>query len=285
VSRFAVHRLAELGSDGSNVVEVDERRGEEIVAAVRAAGRLDLTELAVDLASAAWAVLAPTPDRRWWRRLAAAGEDAAIDGRSPDGLAEVLHRSCCAFARANDATAADDQWRRAFVVTERLGDHERSAELLRLVAELRSARGALGRAMTVYFEIVALHTTRADHLGAAEALADLAVTMARAGRHDDASHLRRRAASNLPAAGVLPTPAAPRYAAVLSVLGRAWDDADEPASAMRCYSKALEVLVDVDENAADEIRGLLAAAARARATQDPRSASRGTGGAARPSAG
>jgi hypothetical protein len=55
------------------------------------------------------------------------------------------------------------------------------------------------------------------------------------------------------------------------MLGRCWDRLGEPASAMSCYSQALAELIDVDDDAAEETRKLLAAAAKARAT-------RGSGG-------
>src|SRR5262245_54341473 len=69
---------------------IDAARGAEIVAAVWAAGRHDLVAPAIELALATWRVLAPSRDRGWWGRLAEAGEDVAIAGRTPHGLVELL---------------------------------------------------------------------------------------------------------------------------------------------------------------------------------------------------
>lgn len=246
-------RLA-LPSDG----RIDAAHGAEIVAAVRETGRHGRAAQAIDLALRTWRVLAPSQDRGWWGCLAEAGEDIAITGRTPEGLIELLVCSGGAYARAGDTTAADDQWRRAFALTQRLGDHDRAAALLHRVGDLRRTTGSLGRALTAFFELVRVRTEQGDRLGLAEALTEVGATMLRAGRIGDAEHFLRRAWKALPA-----NPPAPvRHAATLVNLGRAWEERGAHATAMRCYSPALAALVDADDRAADEVRALLAAASR-----------------------
>lgn len=249
---------------GDHLVRIPAARGAEIVAAVRAAGRHRLVTPGIDLARTTWAVVAPSADRQWWRALADAGEDIAITGRDPEGLIELLHRSGTAFARAGDRTAADDQWRRAFALTQRLGDHDRSARLLHLVGDLRRAGGSLGRALTAFFELVRVRAEQDDRVGLAAALTEVGVTMARTGRLTDADYFLGRARKALPRATGLPPSALVRHAATLVALGRAWDGRGAHAAAMPCYSQALAELVDVDDYAAEEVRVLLAAAAARR---------------------
>lgn len=237
---------------------IDPALGADIVAAVREAGRRGLVPPAVELALATWRVIAPARDRGWWRRLAEAGEDVAIAGRAPRGLIALLSSSGAAYARAGDPTTADDQWRRAFALAQRLGDHDHAAAALRRVGRLRRGTGALGRALTAFFELVRVRTDQGDDLGLVEALTEVGTTMQRAGRPGDAEYFLRRAWEALPADP--PTPA--RHAAALVDLGRAWADRGAHATAVRCYSPALAALLDVDEAAAGEVRALLAAASR-----------------------
>lgn len=232
--------------------------GMAIVAAVRAAGQHGLVVPAIDLAAGTWRVLAPSEDRGWWPRLADAGEDVAIAGRTPHGLVELLTCSGTAYARAGDTTAADDQWRRAFALTQELGDHDRAALLLHRVGDLRRTTGSLGRALTAFFELVRVRTDQGDRLGLAEALTEVGATMLRTDRRLDAEYFLRRACEALPDGPHAPA----RHAAALVNLGRAWDDQGTRAAAMRCYSAALAALVDVDDRAADEVRALLSAASR-----------------------
>jgi len=264
VASFVDTQLETLTGHGDDLAPISADRGAEIVAAVRAAGRRRLVGPAIRLACATWAVVAPSADRRWWGELAEAGEDVAITGRDPEGLIELLHRSGTAFARAGDRTAADDQWRRAFALTQRLGDHDRSAHLLHLVGDLRRAGGSLGRALTAFFELVRVHAEQNDRLGLAAALTEVGVTMARTGRVTDADYFLRRAGEALPSGADVPPSALLRHAATLVGLGRAWDGRGAHAAAMPCYSQALAELVDVDDYAAEDVRVLLAAAAERR---------------------
>jgi tetratricopeptide (TPR) repeat protein len=266
-----------LARFANHLTRARECRGVDVVATVRAAARHGLAGVAIRLAAVTWRAVPPGADRTWWRSLAEAGEDAAIEGGVPDGLVELLHLSGTTYARAGDIHAADRQWRRAFALTERVGDRERSAELLRAVGDLRRSTGSFGRALTAFHELVGLREEQGDRLGLAEALTEVAVTMLQAGRRADAGHFLQRAGEVSPPAGTLEEPALSRHATTLVTLGRCWDQLDEPVSAMPCYSKALAELIDVDDGAAEEVRELLAAASARR--RDEPVATRGRGSA------
>jgi tetratricopeptide (TPR) repeat protein len=275
VTRFAAHLREVVAADRDPLRASDANRGAAIVAAVRAAGRHGLAELGIALAAAAWQAALPGGDRDWWRQLAKAGEDVAIEARNPVALVGPLETSGAAFARAGDTHLADRQWRRAFALTEQLGDRERSAALLGEIGLLRRTSGSFGRALTAFYELVAVRQELNDQLGLADALTELATTLMRADRATDARHYLERAEEALPHSDAIQgaiedgieSAARVRHAQILIKLGRCWDQQKEPAASMSCYSRALAELIDVDDETAAVARSSLAAAARARATQ------------------
>jgi hypothetical protein len=167
VTRFAAHLREVVAADHNPLRAGGVNRGAAIVAAVRAAGEHGLADLGIALAAAAWQAALPGGDRDWWRQLAEAGEEVAIEARESVALVGLLETSGAAFARAGDAHIADRQWRRAFALTERLGDRERSAALLGEIGLLRRTYGSFGRALTAFHELVARsgrRQGRVDHL-------------------------------------------------------------------------------------------------------------------------
>jgi tetratricopeptide (TPR) repeat protein len=255
LSAYLVHELAARRG------EVDAVQGGEIVAALRALASSRPAE-SVALAREVWRTLSTVPSsQEWWQDLADVGEDAAIAARRPAELIELLRDSGTALANAGEGFRADRQWRRAYALTEQVGDRERSAELLLLVGHLRRAKRAFGRALTVFHELVSLRQETGDEPGLAEALTELAVTLVEAGRETEARHFLDRAGS------VMTSGESGRHTAALISLGRAWERAGSPAKATVFYGRALAALIDVDDDAAAEVRTLLLAATARRDAQ------------------
>jgi tetratricopeptide (TPR) repeat protein len=267
LDRFCAFLMHELAARSGNI---DDIHGAEIVVAVRALAATRPAE-AIALAHEVWRTLSTAPDvacRGWWQDLADVGEDAAIEARLPAEFIELLWESGSAFENSGEGFRADRQWRRAYALTEQDGDRERSAELLLQIGRLRRAKQAFGRALTVYHELVSLRQETGDEPGLAEALVELAVTMIEAGRDTEARHYLDRASSmmapedpaNMSAAGST----SQRHTAAHISLGKAWDLAGSPAKATLYYGYALAALVDVDDQAAEDVRTLLTAAAARR---------------------
>ncbi|MGB3442663.1 MAG: hypothetical protein WBA97_28300 [Actinophytocola sp.] len=269
INRFAEHVLELLAVQDEQPVPVDRHHGDAIVATVRAAGRHRQVALAATLADTTWQKLAPTVVQRWWHALADAGETVAIEAREPSWLVDLLHGSGVAFARAGDTFIADRQWRRAFVLTDQIGDRERSAVFLEMIGVLRRTSGSFGRALTVFHELVRLREDLEDQLGLAGALTELATTMMQADRMVEARHYLDRANEALPVGDDLPPQARKRHAKTLMKIGRGWDQQAAPAVAMSCYSRALAELIDLDDETAARARASLAAAAAARSVTEP----------------
>ena len=265
-------RAAEVALDRLSAYLVNElavRRGEihaiqgaEIVAVVRALASTRPAQSVV-FARAVWRTLS-TPSspavQEWWQELADAGEDAAIATRTPGELIDLLQESGDALANAGESFRADRQWRRAYALTEKLGDRERSAELLLRVGRLRRGKGAFGRALTVFHELVSLRQDTDNEPGLAEALTELGITLFDAGRDTEARHFLERAGSVMSPGDDAVVPTSARRTEVLIAIGRAWEHAHAPAKAMVHYGRALAALIDVDDVAADEVRTMLAAA-------------------------
>ena len=261
--------------------ELDAVRGAEIVAAVRARARTRPQD-AVDFARETWCALSsppPTQHQPWWQDLADGGEAAAIDARLPGGLIDLLWESGNALANAGELFKADLQWRRAFMVAERAGDRERSADMLLVVGRQYRATRWFDKALTAFHELVSLRKEADDELGCGEALTELAVTLIDVDRGSDARHFLDRAGSILampaspidspadsPIDGPVdgPTPALTRQTTALVSLARAWDRLGETRKAVMFYGQALAALIDVDDVAAAEVRVAFAAVAAKR---------------------
>lgn len=261
VRTFARYLMASLDDGGD--APPDPHRGATIIAAVTAAGRLNLVDEALALTVRTWRATTPTNDRAWWHTLADVSEEIATEARKADRLIELLQESGAAYARAGAGHRADRQWRRAFALTDATHDHARSATLLLLIGERRRAAGLFGQALTIFHELIRLFTDTNDQLGLAEALVEMTVTLLRGGRRDDAEHYLGRAVDTLATEEPSPTEVT-RHTQALVRIGQLWEELASPGKAVSVYSSALAMLVDVDDEAADDVRDLLAAASKAR---------------------
>jgi tetratricopeptide (TPR) repeat protein len=223
-----------------------------VVAAVRAC---DQDEAAgITLASAVWPVAGDVPDPDWWAELAEAGEALAIAAREPATLVDLLHAAATTFARHGDRLRAEERWVRALAITRRDALRERGAAVLSALGGLYRDWGRLSKALDAYLGLVDLRRDADDEVGAADALAEVGVTMYAAGRPRSAMDYFDRAEETMRKAGV----AADAHARVLVWCGRTRWEQGEHGAARRRWSQALAMLVDVDEAAANQVRALLA---------------------------
>jgi tetratricopeptide (TPR) repeat protein len=228
----------------------------DTVTVIRAAGRHHRVDLAGDVARAAWRSPAARAHLDWCRELAHHGEQAAIAGRQPELLTELLDTSGEVYASAADWQGAERAWLRALAVVEDLGDTTRTTRFLHLLTTNYLNWARPHKALDMLLEIVAIHE-RADNLvKAAEAQAEVARIMADAGRADAAVDYLTRADRVLRAH---PGPeVANLHAAILSDLGQVHARLGEINTARNHYHRALALVVDTDDRAADRIRALQA---------------------------
>ncbi len=258
VNRFASYLRETLDS---RPCVLGAREGTAIVATVRTAARYDLPSVALRLAMSAWRAVTPTGDRRWWHSLADEAEAIAIAEHSPDRLIELLDVSGSAIAEAGDTDVADNRWRRAWALTERLGERSRSADFLARLGALRRTAGSLGGALTIFQELVRLRAEQGDQLGLAEASTEMATTLMKANRLADADEMLDQAADVLPPTDVLAGPTLVRRAKILITIGRSWEQRGARPKAVSYYRRALDETPDLDDELAEKARGLLGATA------------------------
>jgi tetratricopeptide (TPR) repeat protein len=264
--RFAGHHLealrpAEAGSadDGVRAIAHVAAHRSEIVAAVGGAARRGHTELAIDLALLSWRVAGHVPDPAWWRMLAERGEAAAVAARRPVDLTELLHRSAEVFAAAEDHKTAEAQWSRARALARELGDGQRVADVQFRLGRLYRDWGRLHRALDTYLELIHSPEDAADLVGVARAMTEVGMTMLEAGRPADALAYLTDADKALDAAEGSGRGPVRWHADVVESLGRLLDEQGSTRAAQRMYSRALAMLIDVDDEAADRVRQRLAA--------------------------
>jgi tetratricopeptide (TPR) repeat protein len=225
----------------------------EVLAALRACDRGGLRRHGTRLAIAAWCIGAP--DLRLWDELASAGEALAIADRDPVTLAELLHRSAQTFAEQGDRLRAETQWVRALAVVRRgTGNDELHEAVLAGLSELYRGWGRLGEALDADQAVVELRRTAADPIELGKALAQVASTMRAGGRLSSAAEYFAQAGEALTDTD----DQALFHAWVLVSWGRVLWDQEHHGPARRRWSDALATLIDVDDKAADHVRGLLA---------------------------
>ncbi|AHI01011.1 tetratricopeptide repeat protein [Kutzneria albida] len=215
-------------------------------------------EDAIRLASWLWSLVPVTPallnDAEWRDRLARAGENAAIHSRNPHALGLLLDLSSACAAQAGDFARAEEQRIRSTAIWRRLGEHDRLVAAVNALGVVYRDWGRLHRALDVYFELIAECQLRNDLRGHAHALHAVGLTMITAGRSDSAVEYLRRADRAFRA---MPEPAPVEHAHVAVALGRIYWRQNQFSRARRCFSTALALLVDVDDQAADRVRALL----------------------------
>jgi tetratricopeptide (TPR) repeat protein len=221
----------------------------EILAALRACDRPGCRRVGVGLALAVW----PAAEPPWWAELAGLGEALAIAERDPQLLADLLHRSATRFAGRGERVRAEEQWVRALAIVRRAAKADRAEAILAGMSTLYRDWGRLGKALDADLGLVDLRREAGDPVGIAEALATVADTMRLAGRIRSAADYLAQADAVITGAGD-PLP----HARIVAAWGRALWELGEPGPARRQWSRALAMLIDVDDEAADAVRALLA---------------------------
>lgn len=228
----------------------------EVLAAVRACDRDGARGMGTRLAAAVWPAAHLVRDPRWWTELAEAGEALAIADRDPAALVDLLHGGAATFAGHGDLLRAEERWVRALAITRRDGDRDRGEAVLCALGALYRGWGRLSKALDAYLGLVDLRRDAGDPAGTADALAEVGVTMHAAGRLRSATEYFDRADEVLSEAA---SPAAlTAHARVLVWCGRTRWEQDQHDAARRRWSRALAMLVDLDDDAANRVRALLA---------------------------
>lgn len=261
----AGHTSAEVGDTSEHVLELIRavsheprwlvEHHAEVLAAVLACDRDGARAVGTRLAAAVWPAAGQVPDPRWWEELGQAGEALAIADRDPATLVDLLHGCATTFAAHGDRLRAEERWVRALAITRRDGLDARGQVVLSALGGLYRSWGRLGKALDAYLGLVDLRRDADDPVGTAEALAEVGTTMHAAGRLRSATEYFDRADEVL-SSSAGGSPAA--HARILVWCGRTRWEQGQHGAARRRWSRALAMLVDVDENAANRVRGLLA---------------------------
>lgn len=244
---------------------VDHRA--EVLAAVRACDRAESRGMGTRLAAAVWPAAGMVPDPLWWAELAEEGEALAIADRDPAMLVDLLHAAAATFAEHGDRLRAEERWVRALAIVRREGlrgglrDDGRSDAVLSSLGALYRDWGRLGKALDAYLGLVDLRRGRGDPARTAVALADVGTTMYAADRLPSATDYFDRAdeaMNELTEAEAAAPNAVAAHARILVWGGRTRWEQSQHGAARRRWSRALAMLVDVDEDAANRVRVLLA---------------------------
>lgn len=224
----------------------------EVLAAIRACDRDGSRAAGTQLAAAVWPAAGLVQDPRWWEELAEAGEALAIADRDPKKLVALLHSGATTFAAHGDRLLAEERWVRALAVTRRDGLGDQGQAVLSALGALYRDWGRLGKALDAYLALVDLRRDAGDTTGTADALAEVGTTMHAAGRLRSAQDYFDRADEELS------EDTSPVHARILEWCGRTRWEQGQHGAARRRWSRALAMLVDVDDAGADRLRALLA---------------------------
>lgn len=235
---------------------VDHRAA--VLAAMRACDLDGSRAMGTRLAAAVWPAARLVREPPWWVDLAEAGEALAIADRDPVALADLLHGAAATFAAHGDRLRAEERWVRALAITRRDGLRDRGEVVLSALGELYRDWGRLSKALDAYLGLVDLRQEAGDPARTADALAEVGATMHAAGRLRSATDYFDRADDVM---GHLAEPVSPAaltaHARILEWCGRTRWEQDQHAAARRRWSRALAMVVDVDDAVADRVRALL----------------------------
>ncbi|MFI7680334.1 hypothetical protein [Actinophytocola sp. NPDC049390] len=224
-----------------------------VVAAVLACDHEGARGLGTRLAAAVWPAAGLVPDPAWWTELAQAGESLAVADRDPAALADLLRRGAMTFAAHGDHLRAEERLVRALAIARREGLPGKDHVLSSLGALYRDW-GRLSKALDAYLGLVDVRRDAGDPVGTAAALAEVGATMHAAGRVRSAMDYFDQADEVMTEASGPPV----EHARVLVWCGRTRWEQGLHGPARHRWSRALAMLVDVDEAGADRVRALLA---------------------------
>lgn len=273
IRRFTDFHAAAVDLDRHDPAEAGAWLAEhraEVLAAVRACDREGLRRHGTRLASAVWPSAGLVRDPPWWHELAGAGAALAIADRDPEMLADLLHRSAATYAGHGDRLRAEAHWVRALAIIRRdlsgadqSRDRDRGVAVLTGLGALYRGWGRLSKALDADLGIVDLQRAAGDALGTAAALTRVAATMRAAGRLSSATDYLAQADEAMTpiteAADCAPQ-LLTAHARILVWWGRALWEQGHHGAARRPWSRALAMVIDVDDEAADHVRALLATA-------------------------
>lgn len=217
----------------------------------------DLAVGLCELVGRLWAATAENAglrtDPSWLRSLSEAGERAARATENPVLVGALLERAGRACADVGDPVLAESQLVRALTVWQEVNDEGRVESTLRTLIGLFSRSHRWGRALDAGFALLDVHRGRGQIEAAARTLALIADLMVSADRPDAALDYWDQADLAFTEAKAAPG----EHAAVLVAAGRLrWARGDHgPGRA--AWHKALALLVDVDDTAAERVRALL----------------------------
>ncbi|OLR92689.1 hypothetical protein BJP25_21950 [Actinokineospora bangkokensis] len=210
-----------------------------------------------ELAKDWWAVTLDHPvlgaDRRWRRRLAAAGERAARATGNPVRVAAALEHAGRACAALGDPQLAESLLVRAVDTWESVHDEGRVDAVLEDLVRVFSRSGRWARALDAAFVLLGARRRRDQRAAVARALADIAGLMSRAGRTESAVDYWDQALDALSGCEVAPLD----LARMLDDAGRAGWRAQRYRPAQDLWHRALALLVDADADHADRVRAQL----------------------------
>lgn len=252
--------LAELGkSVPPNEIDEVLARVAAVTTQEHAATSPAIRTDAVNVARAAWRSPTAREHLDWCRELAHHGEQAAIASRQPELLTELLNSSAEVYASVADWQGAERAWLRALAVVEGRGDTARSVHFLRLLTTNYLNWQRPHKAVDMLLEIVEIHDRAGNPVETAKAQADVAHTMADAGRADAAIDYLGRADRVLRESPSADPEVVTLHATILSDLGQVHAQLGRINTARNHYHRALAMVVDTDDRTADRIRALQAA--------------------------
>lgn len=228
------------------------------LATVRAGGTARLRSLTTALAARLWACVPTDVPRHWAMDLAEAGTRAAIDGRQPHALAGLLRLSARWFATHGDFVTAEAHGVREWMVWKELQDIVGMIDTLWRRALIYREAGRGNRELDCYQRLLSLYRRTADRFGVARTQLARGVALVAVGRAHDAAEQLREAARTFENPDDLPEVPHIELARTLEALGRAFWSIGSTGTARRQFSGALRLLVDLDNQAAQRIRALLA---------------------------
>ncbi len=224
-----------------------------VAGAANAVGR---SSSASSLATLLWdAADAAAFDSGFVRALTEVGVHAAVTGRAPETMAGLLRSAWVWFEGRGDLASAEEYALREWDLWRRAGRTTEAAWLLWWRADMFRRRGRGDLELRCYERLESLYGNDEDRAALARVRAGTAAALLSYDRADLAVDWARRAEHAVRALTDFPPV---EQALIFEWSGRALWASGAIGAAKRRFSDALALLVDVDDDAADHVRRLLA---------------------------